>query len=282
MNFNECLENGQKIEFKIKTGITEYVYTAHVTEVLDAVVKILPDKTENLSKIYTSLKGTVKGKKDNLQFVFDVEVLRIKEFSEIELQKVPSRAYSRVNAFVVLDYEIIKDKQILEKKIKYINNISCSPETYNIRSSVLQGEEGETVSGMPSEMTTEIQRLHRKLDYIIRLLSSPEEDNVFIREPVEINLSGSGLKFISADALHPGDFMEIKMILPGAADIIIELIGKVVRVKELCIDTDGCVKKSYEAALNFFVVKEDDREYIIRYVFKRQRELLRSEESSSK
>ena len=93
----------------------------------------------------------------------------------------------------------------------------------------------------------------------------------------EINISGSGLKFKSQDSINEGDFLDIKLVLPIASGVIIELIGEVVHVEGSSEKNDASQPDMKDIAVKFAAINEDDREFIIRYVFKRQRELLRAE-----
>ena len=100
-------------------------------------------------------------------------------------------------------------------------------------------------------------------------------------EQTEVNLSGSGMKFKTCDNLKPGDFLDMKMVIPMSSGIVIEFIAEVVRGVKTSDNSINEKSDEKEIAVKFVAINEDDREMIIRYTFKRQRELLRAYESFS-
>ncbi len=63
--------------------------------------------------------------------------------------------------------------------------------------------------------------------------------------------------------------------------IVIDFISEVVRVIKSAGNPGSNDPESSEIAVKYVAINEDDREMIIRYTFKRQRELLRASEGSS-
>ncbi len=281
MSFLDYFKKDQHIDFEIVTDGIERKYSSIVDEISETAIIIrITEDDFNIKQFKPGSKGVVSGKRKELQFSLDVEIVTVKKPSCIELKRIPSRSYLRVNAFIIMEYKKITDKSEFEKRKKYILNMSSDCEDYLFSSTHQGSEEIEPASSIPSEMLSEIHSIHRKLDYIIKLLGKSDEENIFNRDLVDVNLSGSGIKFKCMDELQPGDCLDIKLVLPVSSRIIIELIGEIVRTVRLSEQDEPSVDNRYESAVKFAVINEDDREFIIRYVFRRQRELLRAEEST--
>jgi len=108
--------------------------------------------------------------------------------------------------------------------------------------------------------------LNTKLDTIIRLLSMQTSDYSALRME-EVNISAGGLSTFSRHNFQLDDMVEIRMILPTSPYTILYVYGNIVKIDEEC----GRLKVSIE----FTLIDEDIREYIVKYVFERQREILR-------
>jgi c-di-GMP-binding flagellar brake protein YcgR len=90
--------------------------------------------------------------------------------------------------------------------------------------------------------------------------------------PRDVNISASGIRFISSEQYEKGDLLEIQLILPMVPLLFIRLVGEVIRVKPVT---------SYETSRNAVAVRysqidSESKDDIIRYLFRRQRELLRN------
>ena len=274
MSFPEYLKVGQKVVFEI-SGDKAYKYTVQVNNISDTVIDVkLSDNTLNPEKILSGTKGALVGKTDDLQFSFDVVTYSVEDSSHILLKRIHSRSLLRVDAFIALEYKKISDEDYFKKRGKYIHGISHADDEYFLSPGSQTGELLEQQPAIPPEFMSEIRSIHRKLDFIIKLLEKSDTENIFSREPENINISGSGLKFHTCNKFKVGDYLEIKLVLPMFSNIIIEVIGRVVRVVE---QTGTCDSKT-ETAAKFVAINEDDRELVIRYIFKRQRELLRADD----
>lgn len=81
------------------------------------------------------------------------------------------------------------------------------------------------------------------------------------------NISGGGICLVTEDQLEKGDFVEAFIKLKHK----IRFVGVVVRTKE--VKNKG--KTEYETGIEFVRIENRDRERIISYIFKTQRELLK-------
>ena len=120
-------------------------------------------------------------------------------------------------------------------------------------------------------------RIDQKLDMLLNfLVKGADSKELALLEPSEVNISSSGLGFISDSLLSVGDILEVKMIFPTSYFNIIKAFVNVTRVEKEAI-FNGSLK--YLIGATFLHIDEDDREDIVKYVFKKQKESLRKRSS---
>ncbi len=111
-----------------------------------------------------------------------------------------------------------------------------------------------------------LKMLNTKLDAIINML-------VFQREGFgslpfnHVNISGGGLSFAVKDKFSQGDILEIKMMLPMMPPLALYVYGEVVKIETQVTN--------YMIGIKFVAMDEEIRDEIVKFVFKRQREILR-------
>lgn len=113
-----------------------------------------------------------------------------------------------------------------------------------------------------------IKLLNSKLDAIVNMLVLQREG--FSSMPVtRVNISGGGLGFLSKDRYAGGNIIEAKLVLPVMPPVALFVYGEVVKVDML--------KNTYWVATKFVAMDEDVRDEVVKYVFRRQREMLREQ-----
>ncbi len=111
-----------------------------------------------------------------------------------------------------------------------------------------------------------IKALNSKLDAIVSMLSFQREG--FGSMPyAHVNISGGGIGFFSKNSFKMGDILEIKIILPMMPPVALFIYGEVVKTEQL--------KNNYLTATKFIAMDEDVRDEIVKFVFSKQREILR-------
>ena len=113
--------------------------------------------------------------------------------------------------------------------------------------------------------------MNSKLDYIIKLLKQSGE-GVEEKEGLCKDISGKGIKMIYKGNLSDGQCIHLRIHPPTFPPLSVVALGKILRAERTAICREGEI----ETAVEFDTIHEDDREEIISYVFKRQRELLRA------
>ena len=150
---------------------------------------------------------------------------------------------------------------------------------------LVPAEERETVRSRVSGMTTSIETrdlpdlqdkllndwvrlLNSKLDAIVNMLVLQREG--FGSMPVtRVNISGGGLGFFSRERYAIGSIIEAKIVLPMMPPVALFVYGEVVKIDLLT--------NVYSIATKFVAMDEDVRDEVVKYVFRRQREILREQ-----
>jgi hypothetical protein len=120
------------------------------------------------------------------------------------------------------------------------------------------------------ELYSYLQVLDRKLDAVINVLS--KKDELFHTEYLDVDISGSGMRFTSGVKLEEGDCLELRIVLPGFPDVRIGALGRVVRVRRVM----SANEEFWEIAIRFAAISERDRDVLINYLFLKERERKRA------
>jgi hypothetical protein len=115
-----------------------------------------------------------------------------------------------------------------------------------------------------------LQILNAKLDSIIRLLAFPSSGHKELEFEL-VNISAGGMALRSCEDFEVGDLVEIRLTVPTAPFMIFYIYGNVVRCDAAC--------QKYEVCVEFSEIDDDIREQIAKFVFHRQREVLRKKRS---
>ncbi|WP_291316554.1 PilZ domain-containing protein [Desulfuromonas sp.] len=83
-----------------------------------------------------------------------------------------------------------------------------------------------------------------------------------------VNLSGSGIRFVSSTPLVVGQTVALEVSLPGGSSPSMECVGRVVRVQDRG-------KEGQLAALELVEIEQEDQDEIVRFCLAEQRRQLR-------
>jgi len=114
--------------------------------------------------------------------------------------------------------------------------------------------------------------INRKLDLLIHMFLADDFKALMNSTPKDVNISASGIRFIADRSHDMGDVIEIRLILPTVPLLFVRMLGEVIRQKAV---TSTPQTERYAVAVRFLKVDPETREDIIRYLFRRQREVLR-------
>lgn len=111
--------------------------------------------------------------------------------------------------------------------------------------------------------------INQKLNILLNHIS--EKNGFNMPEVKEVNISGGGLRFFSKEAFDSGQKLVLKTFLPVYAHVI-KIKCEVVR----SLPHEG---GGYSVAVKYVDMDETTRDKIIKYIFAKQRRVLRTEKS---
>jgi len=118
-----------------------------------------------------------------------------------------------------------------------------------------------------TDMAKAVEALDAKLNYLIgvNMLNDANRSNLQDRP---VNLSVTGASFVSEGVYKEGDAIEVTLMLPAFPPTVLDLIGDVMWVKPKS-------KGQLLIGVRFFYRCEEEEDAISKYVFKRDREVIR-------
>lgn len=180
------------------------------------------------------------------------------DFREMEEDKpfLSLREYARVTGYLPVSIRCVpkEEREGFSSRIAVESVLPEHPE--------MPGIEDEALSAC-------LQMLNSKLDTIIRMLSF--QSNCKEMDLAKVNISDGGLRIFSTASYARDDFVEIRLMLPTAPSMIFYIYGKVVSCE--------AAGESSELCIEFTDIDDDIREQIAKYVFHKQREILRKKRS---
>jgi c-di-GMP-binding flagellar brake protein YcgR len=165
------------------------------------------------------------------------------------------REYSRVEAYVPFECRVI-DKEELD----------------HIKTKILGMNDGNDLRPLPDMGESDhilgewLKIINTKIDTVIRLITLQRE-GYFCLSYKAINISGGGMSFPSQQEMVLGDILEIKIMLTQQQPLALSVYGEVVKARKI----DG----GFFIAVRYVHMDEFVRDEIIRFVFEREREIIR-------
>jgi len=163
------------------------------------------------------------------------------------------REYSRVDAFLP-----VKIRELSMEELK-------TARSRMVVESVLT-EHPELPDVEDEQLSACLHILNAKLDSIIRSLAFPADSHKEMDFKM-VNISAGGLSLKSGEDFETDRPVEVRVMLPTAPLIIFYIYGHVVKCESSC--------EKYKVCIEFSDIDDDIREEIAKYVFHRQREVLR-------
>lgn len=197
------------------------------------------------------------------------------------------RNYVRIKDLLSLAYQKVEAKSYLQIKEYFPASTDC----------FYGSEEGalalEPSTGLPFEelekadpgLTAVFKAIDRKLNLILDLLKRlPVERALQELKPSLVEISGSGMRFKVREPFEEGDILKVRLFLPGNIYSCLTFYGQVIRVEpEPLEETEGNeeTEKGFYLSLEYDLIRADDVERIVRYVFFKQREALKARRADS-
>jgi hypothetical protein len=176
------------------------------------------------------------------------------------------REWIRIDDRVLLEYHLRTGAGTVDP----VGTSDTTPETISAAvtkpTADLLARAGESLTG--SSVLPWIMKVDYLLEVILNALAAAQPLSVAMARPMDVNLSGGGVGFVSPREFAAGDELELKLILPPFI-----LIRSVVRVIRSVVQASG---QGFAVATEFVDLKSDDQEHLIRHVLHTQAERLRA------
>jgi hypothetical protein len=177
------------------------------------------------------------------------------ETDQIAGEESLRREFSRVDAYLPFDYRIIADEEKEHIQARILG-YTAAPELRQL----------PELSDHDYIIAEWLKVLNLKLDMVIRLITLQHEGYLGLPNKV-VNISGGGMSFLLPQAVALGTTLEIKLMLTRNQPVAMCIYGDVTK----SIPRD----KSYFTAIRFVHMDVSVRDEIIRFVFEREREIIR-------
>ncbi|MBI5419472.1 MAG: PilZ domain-containing protein [Deltaproteobacteria bacterium] len=184
----------------------------------------------------------------------------------------PKREYVRIDDFLCVECTVRKgdEKAVLET---YKQRTPRKPPIHLAAPTwFTHKDERNVLAEVEKEILKVLVSMDLKIDAIVKFLSEGNRGALMSFTPRWVNLSGSGIRFTMNDPVQAGDFLEIRLFLPDAGGVPVNILGVVIRAERSARGSE----QGIEVAANYHYIEEEDRDRLIRYIFSRQRESIRS------
>ncbi len=163
------------------------------------------------------------------------------------------REYSRVDGFLPVQIRVV------EEEMRFSIRSRTSVESALTEHPEMPEPEDRLVAEC-------LRILNSKLDTIIRMLAFQTRDYMSLKIE-QINISAGGLSTFVDEAVPLGAVVEIRLVLPNSPYMVFYIYGNVVKCEQ--------ASDRFAVSIGFTEIDEDIREQIAKFVFERQREILR-------
>ncbi len=200
------------------------------------------------------------------------------EVEKLDAEESERRRFFRIEDEIILFYKEIGSEEVPDVdgfKEEIVDSFSLSSALNHLSfdSSVLL----KKIERTQPEVGDFLKIIEKKIDLISH--ASLLKDTQLTEKSIQsINISASGLAFDSNHSLETGTILELKLLLPPSL-LAMVTYGKVVYCKKT--DTGTGATSSYHIGVDFFKLREQDRELLIRHVVKKQIKQIRDEKENS-
>jgi hypothetical protein len=187
-------------------------------------------------------------------------------------KRISKREYLRITDFLCLEYAIRRgqERELLDAFRKRSNR--KVPTRLTAGTFFTRQDDRSEFAEVEKEILKVLVGMDTKIDAIVRFLGSGDRKALSIFTPRWVDLGGSGIRLNVSEPVSPTDFIELRIQLPDFEGAPVPAFCKVIRVSPSTRkDEPGT-----EVALHYLHIEEEDRDRIIRYLFARQRDAIRS------
>lgn len=189
-------------------------------------------------------------------------------------EEQPKREYVRIDDFVCLEYEIWKGEEAAVLERFRQSAARKLPIQLTPPSRFTQKDDRNVLEELEKEILKVIVGMDQKLDAVIKYLSGENRKALMGFTNQWVNLSGSGMRFVVNEPVAEGDHVAVSLHLPDGGGVPVRLLGQVMRTQPPRTHTTR--GGGIEVGVHYQHIEEEDRDRIVRYIFSRQREAIRS------
>ncbi len=187
------------------------------------------------------------------------------------------RRFARVEDSFPVIFTVISKDEYKDIKDEYITRRTQDrmEKSYLFEIQSWDSKTRRQIAHLDPTLVRVIKDIYEKLDMILGLLKQKDIITGEQRsEGICLDISGVGLRLTCNKKVDKGTVLKLTISPPGTPQFTVIALGEVVRITETGNEKNQ--KDSHELAIEFIAINEDDKEEIIGYTFKRQRELLQS------
>ena len=184
--------------------------------------------------------------------------------------KANTRAHLRMDVVILMQYRKLtsEESKDLDRIQKDEDSDDFSPLSFSLRP-FMEGEgKEEELGNIDPFILNSLIDINLKLNLIISAISSGGKKNIFNRAPIQASLSEGGLGFTTGEEVSEGDIFLLEIMLPIFPIAVIKTLGRAVRIASL---PEGGTSVGFK----FINITEENRDKIVHFLFKKQREWLR-------
>ncbi|MDA0999760.1 MAG: PilZ domain-containing protein [bacterium] len=205
------------------------------------------------------------------------------EFEVLGKDSGQNRGFARTEERFPVEFEMITEQELPAFKKLYESKRTVDREQL----SGMGGEETDQFLALGASQSQillfqkimgAIRQLEEKLDNVLSAVSGKKAEQSKKSKGMCVDLSAGGMRMIAAQKFSKGDLVSVLMTLPPQHPAVVGAIGKVVKLGEVQLSSG---RRATEVALHFEAIHEMDREDVVAYNFKRQREEAHKAQQSS-
>jgi len=184
------------------------------------------------------------------------------------------REYFRITDRLPLEFRSITREELarLEGGVKYNSSLMLDSmhELHFLRENIVSSEnKKDTIHAY-------LYLLDKKMDTIIEILSKSKNQEIYTARYLDVDIGGAGVRFMSDVHLKEGAYIDLRIILPVFPYPKVTALCEVRRSKEVNGNESEHMGLTWQTALAFLTISEKDRDFLINYIFLKEREGLRS------
>ncbi|MFH1625843.1 MAG: PilZ domain-containing protein [Pseudomonadota bacterium] len=282
MSVCDYLVIGEKVELEIVEEDKKTKLPVVIKGVEDeSIVVKLPDLLRYSGKIGRGTQVKIVGKKGDVDFRISTKVVEEEESSLIKLTpmkeavQTEKRHFLRVEGSLPCTYTVLSEDEYEEAQREHLNRHADKSGVQTLLSKMWHHErEGkDNTSETDRAIVQLLIDIDRKLNILLDSFDPHGRRTKKGKDATVVDISGSGAKISCSEELETGKILKLELVLPTFPVTPVTVFGEVLRVDNPESDSDS--ERNY-VVVNFTIFNEDDRDSIIRYIFQKQREILRS------